>query len=113
VSGSGSLSSWHQGPLLAELGNLPVSAIDVRSSPPETPHRRTPGSPMPAPRAPRSGPLWDTRDAPRAVRPGDTVGQQRGRAGRQVFRIPDFQVPTHLALRRSERGRIGPGKLGI
>jgi hypothetical protein len=40
---------------------------------------------------------------------GDAVGPSQDS---QVFRIPDFQVPTHLALRRSERGRMGPRESG-
>ena len=32
MSGSGSLRSWHQGPLLAELGGSSMSAIDTRPS---------------------------------------------------------------------------------
>ena len=74
---------------------------------------------MPGPRLRRSGPLWGTQDAPRCP-PGDAVGPQRGRAGRQVFRIPDFQVPTHAPpsapIRRStaglRRGGWGSAKLG-
>jgi hypothetical protein len=35
-----------------------------------------------------------------------------GSAVRQLFRIPAFQGPTHLALRRSERGRMAPRESG-
>jgi len=59
-------------------------------------------APMPAPRLPRSGPLRCS-SGPAACRPPEgRSGAAPGSAGRQVFRIPDFQVPTHAARARQD-----------
>jgi len=77
-------------PLLAEPGDLPVSAIDARSSPRGALLSHSMGAPMPAPRLPRSGPLWGTRDATGDAHPGGAVAphRERSEAGWQDSSFP-------------------------
>jgi hypothetical protein len=80
---------------------------------------------MLAPRVPRRGPLRGDSEPTACPRRASwhASGVARGRTGRQVFRIPDFQVPAHAsrALPTPQvRGRVAvrlgtwkPGNLSI
>jgi hypothetical protein len=51
----------------------------------------------------------------RVTHPRGHIGPAREHTGRQVFRIPDFQTPTHqprAALTPPERRRIAPRESG-
>jgi len=59
------------------------------------------GSPMPAPRQPRGGPLCGTRDAPRDARPGT---QWRRTATRRSAGFQDSRFPgSHARITRRNR----------
>ena len=82
---------------------------------PEAPRRRTPwGHPCPPRDCPAASHSGATRDAPRAARPGTGWGRAES-AARQVFRIPDLQVPTQpprAALTPHECDRMAPRESG-
>ena len=73
---------------------------------------------MPAARLPGCGPLRRTRDPPEEPAggsPREHADDNPRERSRQVFRIPDFQIPTHASRAPPtphERGNMTPGRLG-
>jgi len=73
---------------------------------------------MAARRARRSGPIWGTRDPPRAARPGDVVGPHRQPTGAVALGthastgFQDASLSGSPTPTTPERGQMAPGESG-